>query len=185
MHVRRAERLLRPLSQPPRLDWYGIGGGAVRPSRPRLDAILPALVVGEYPNLIDVPWLRDEHGITAVVCLQDDADLASKRLRLADLRTAYGDTGLAFDHVPVPDGDPEFLADRLPTIVEILRDHVARGASVYLHCNAGMNRAPTAAIAYMHVVEGLALREAVAFVKARRSCIPYVRALDLCYGGLP
>jgi len=172
------------MSRPPHLDWYGIGGGAVRPSRPRLDFILPALVVGEYPNLADVAWLRDEHGVTAVVCLQDDADLASKRLRLADLRTAYTTAGVAFDHLPIPDGDPEFLAERLPIIVEVVRDHLERGATVYLHCNAGMNRAPTAAIAYMHVAGGLALQEAVAFVKARRSCIPYVRALDLCYGGL-
>jgi len=172
------------VSQPPKPDWYGIGGGAVRPSRPRLDAILPALVVGEYPNLVDVPWLRDEHGVTAVVCLQDDADLASKRLRLADLRAAYAETGVAFDHVPVPDGDPEFLATVLPIIVEIVRDRVERGATVYLHCNAGMNRAPTAAIAYLHVVGGFPLPDAVEYVKARRSCIPYVRALDLCYGGL-
>jgi hypothetical protein len=85
------------LSDPPRLDWYGIGGGAVRPSRPRLDHILPALVVGEYPNIDDVPWLRDAHAITAVVCLQDEADLASKRLRLRALHAAYAEARIAFD----------------------------------------------------------------------------------------
>ncbi|HXJ34701.1 MAG TPA: dual specificity protein phosphatase family protein [Candidatus Eisenbacteria bacterium] len=163
-------------------DWYGVGGGAVRPSPPRLDRILPQLFVGEYPNLGDVAWLRDAHGITAVVCLQDDADLASKRLRLADLRAAYAAAGLAFDHLPVPDGDAEFLADRLPAIVERVRAHVDAGAVVYLHCNGGLNRAPTAAIAYVHVHEGLPLPAASEFVKERRGCIPYVRALDICYG---
>lgn len=172
------------MSNPPRLDWYGIGGGAVRPSPPRLDPILPELVVGEYPNVADVPWLRDVHGITAIVCLQDEADLASKRLRLGDLREAYAGTGIAFDHIPVPDGDPEFLANRLPIIVEVLHAHLEAGATVYLHCNAGMNRAPTAAIAYVHAYRGLALPEAIEFVKARRLCVPYVRALELCYGPL-
>ena len=164
--------------------WYGIGGGAVRPSTPRLDPILPALLVGEYPRPQDVPWLRDTHGVTAVVCLQDEADLASKRVRLPDLRAAYAAHDIVFDHVPVPDGDAEFLASRLPIVVEIVRDHVARGAVVYLHCNAGLNRAPTAAIAVVHEHLGLPLADAVAYVKERRLCIPYVRALELRYGPL-
>ena len=126
-------------------DWYGLGGGAVRPSPPRLDVVFPGLIVGEYPNVTDVELLRDAHGVGAVVCLQDEADLASKRLRLNDLRAAYLEAGIAFDHVPVPDGDPEFLADRLPIIVEVVHSHVEVGTTVYLHCNAGMNRAPTAA----------------------------------------
>ena len=172
----------RPLSDPPRLDWYGLGGGAVRPSRPRLDSILPRLIVGEYPNLGDVPWLRETHGVTTVVCLQDDADLASKRLRLADLRAAYATAEIAFEHVPVPDGDPEFLADRLRLIVEVVHRHREAGAVVYLHCNAGMNRAPTAAIAYAHERGGMTLAAALELVKARRSCVPYVRALERCYG---
>src|SRR5262249_31005099 len=61
-----------------RNDWYGLGGGAVRPSAPTADHILPNLIVGEYPNIGDVPWLRNTLGVDAVICLQDDADLASK-----------------------------------------------------------------------------------------------------------
>jgi protein-tyrosine phosphatase len=140
--------------------------------------------VGEYPNLGDVQWLRDVHGVTVAVCMQDDADLASKRLRLTELRAAYTAANVAFEHVPVPDGDPDFLADRLRQVVEIVHGHVEAGATVYLHCNAGMNRAPTAAIAYMHEHHGMPLEKAIAFVKSRRSCIPYVRALELCYGPL-
>ena len=170
------------MSGPPRLDWYGLGAGAVRPSQPRLDRILPRLIVGEYPNVADVGWLRETHDVGAVVCLQDDADLASKRLRLGDLRAAYASAGIAFEHLPVPDGDPDFLADRLPAIVEIVHEHVAAGRTVYLHCNAGMNRAPTAAIAYVHVHGGSTLREALELVKARRLCVPYLRAIELCYG---
>jgi hypothetical protein len=45
-----------------------------------------------------------------------------------------------------------------------------------------MNRAPTAAIAYVHARNGLSLADAVTFVKARRLCVPYVRALEICYG---
>ena len=62
----------------------------------------------------DLGWLRDEHGVTAVVSLQDDADLASKRLRAAELAAACTTLGLAFERFPVADGDPEALAARLP-----------------------------------------------------------------------
>jgi protein-tyrosine phosphatase len=162
--------------------WYGLGGGSVRPMRPGLDAILPELLVGEYPRVEDLAWLRDEHGVTAVVSLQDDADLASKRLDVADLERACAELGLAFERLPVADGDPDGLATRLPALVARLHALIDGGARVYLHCNAGYNRAPTAAIAYLHVHRAMALDAACEEVKARRSCVPYVTALRQRYG---
>src|SRR5262249_59435644 len=65
---------------------FGLVGPPPRPgARPGLSAIRPGLVIGEYPTPEDAAWLRDEHGVTAVVSLQDDADLASKGLRLVAL----------------------------------------------------------------------------------------------------
>jgi protein-tyrosine phosphatase len=163
-------------------SWYGRAGGAVRPARPQFDAVLPELLVGEYPRVEDLPWLRDEHGVTAVVSLQDDADLASKRLRAADLERACAALGLLLHRAPIADGDSEALAIGLPAIVGRLHALIVAGARVYLHCNAGYNRAPTVAIAYLHVHRGLSLDDACALVKQRRSCVPYVRALRTCYG---
>jgi protein-tyrosine phosphatase len=163
-------------------DWYGIGGGAVRPGRPGCSEILPWLVVGEYPNYDDLSWLRDAHAVTAVLSLQCDADLASKRLRAADVEAACAAAGLAYARVACPDGDLELLTARLPELVERLRVLRDAGDRVYLHCNAGMNRAPTVAIAAVHVLDAVPLPEAVAFVKARRLAVPYLRALEACYG---
>ena len=126
----------------------------------------------------DVAWLRDEHGVTVVVSLQDDADLASKGLRIAALERAYREHGVAFHRFPVPDGDDRNLAARLGEIVALLRRLAAAGERVYLHCNAGLNRAPTAAIAYLHVHEGLSLEAARDDVKRLRHCVPYMRALE-------
>jgi hypothetical protein len=44
-----------------------------------------------------------------------------------------------------------------------------------------MNRAPTAAIAYLHVHGDLPLLAARDFVKARRPCVPYMRLLEARY----
>jgi len=163
---------------------FGLVGPAPRPGAlPSVSVIRPALLVGEYPTPDDAAWLRDEHGVTVVVSLQDDADLASKGLRLAALERAYREHGLAFHRIPVPDGDDRNLAARLGEIVALVGEVIDAGGRVYLHCNAGFNRAPTAAIAYLHVREGLPLAAARDAVKRLRHCVPYMRALEAYFGG--
>jgi protein-tyrosine phosphatase len=162
---------------------FGLVGPPPRPgARPGISVIRPALLVGEYPTPEDAAWLRDQHGITVVVSLQDDGDLASKGLRLAALERAYREHGLGFHRIPVPDGDDGHLAARLDEIVALLTRLVDGGERVYLHCNAGLNRAPTAAIAFLLVREGLSLAAARDAVKQARHCVPYMRALEACYG---
>jgi len=163
-------------------DWNHAWGPALRAgARPCLSEILPELIVGEYPLPSDAPWLRQEYGVTAVLSLQDDADLASKGLRTADLDRGYREQGIHFQRIPITDGDAEMLALRLDEIVQQVRD-LSRSGRLYLHCNAGINRAPTAAIAYVHVYHRLSLPEAYTFVHARRFCMPYMSVLEARYG---
>ena len=156
----------------------------MRPAgRPGLSHVLEdQLLVGEYPTPDDAVWLRDEHGIGTVLNLQDDADLASKNLVLADLMRAYADAGLAFHHVPVADGDAEHLAACLAEILAVLDAALESGSRVYVHCNGGFNRAPTVAIAFLRAHRGLSQEDAWAHVKQRRACAPYRRALTLFFG---
>lgn len=149
--------------------------------RPDLSLIVPGLLVGEYPAPEDAEWLRRTHGVTAVVSLQDDADIASKGLRVEHLVSAYADQGMRFHRLPVTDCDTEMLAIRLDAIVTLLDALQRDGACVYLHCNAGMNRAPTAAIAYLHRCHGLSLTAARDLVKLRRHCVPYMSVLEARY----
>ena len=162
--------------------WPWVAYPAVRFGlRPDLTRLLPNLLVGEYPTPDDVAWLRAEHDVTDVVSLQDDADLASKGLEITLLEGAYRTHAVGFHRFPVPDCDTESLAARLPQIVARLCGLHAAGGRVYVHCNAGMNRAPTVAIAYLHVHHGWSLATAQDFVKQRRHCVPYMRVLELCY----
>ncbi len=155
-----------------------------RNSRPDLSVIFPELLVGAYPRAHDVGWLRAAHQISAVLSLQDDADLASKGLSLDELRNAYTHHGLKFHRVPVPDGDCTVFTARLDEIVAALSERLRNGHHVYLHCNAGMNRAPTAAVAYLHVHRGWSLAAARDYVKARRACVPYMQMLEARYGAI-
>jgi protein-tyrosine phosphatase len=103
-------------------------------------------------------------------------------VRLAALERAYREHGLVFHRIPVPDGDDRNLAVRLREIVALLGRLIDAGGRVYLHCNAGLNRAPTVAIAYLHVREDVPLADARDEVKRLRHCVPYMRALEGCFG---
>ena len=70
----------RPASRPYVLGPSAYRGGSpfMRPAgRPGLSHVLDGeLLVGEYPTPDDATWLRDQHGVSTVVCLQDEFDLA-------------------------------------------------------------------------------------------------------------
>lgn len=160
-----------------------LAGPAVRPKRhPDHAFVLPGLAIGEYPTPEDAAWLRDVQGFTAVVSLQDDDDLHRKGLDAGMLARAFAEAQLTWHRHPAEDGNPQSLRDALDGAVASLHRHLAAGGRVYLHCNAGLNRAPTVAIAYLHVHHGLALEAARDRVKAARACVPYMRALAAHYG---
>lgn len=162
--------------------WFYSVGPVVRSSpQPRHGVILPQLLIGEYLRPEDAAWIKRELGVTSVLCLQDHIDLARKALTLTDLAAAYRAAEIDFDHWPVPDGDPEAFSRQLPAIVGRLADRLDAGHRVYLHCSAGMNRAPTAAIAYLHRHAAMTLSAARDFVKQRHPCVPYMTMLESHY----
>lgn len=166
-------------------QWQGIATPALRyAGRPGFSAMpIAGLLVGEYPAPGDAPWLRGEHRVDAVVCLQDEFDLAAKRIDAGALGAAYGAQGIEFVHHPVADADPLGLAAQLGGILADVRRCLGAGRRVYLHCNAGFNRAPTVAIAYLRVHGGMTLAEAWRAVRDRRPCAPYRRALAAAFPG--
>lgn len=152
-----------------------------RRGRPSFAAVAPRLLVGEYATPTDASWLRRTHGVGAVVCLQDDIDLANRGLDPAQLRAAYARAGIEFHHLPIVDGDDDQLCAALGGAVALLRRLVDARTRVYLHCSAGMNRAPTVAIAFLHEVGGLPLDRAHELMRSARPCVPYMRALRTHY----
>ena len=160
-------------------------GPVMRPSAPEVAEITPRLLIGEYPRVEDIGWLADQHAVTALLSLQDDADLASKALVKSELQRACVAARVRFEHVPVADADMGSLARELTRIVDLVDELVRGGHRVFVHCNAGMNRAPTVAIAYLHARQGLALAAARDHVKQRRRVsVPYMTLLTQLYGPL-
>jgi protein-tyrosine phosphatase len=160
-----------------------LAGPAARPhGHPDHAFVLDQLAIGEYPTPEDAKWLRTACAFTVVVNLQDDVDIERKGLSLSGLQGAYAHSGIRFFHIPIADGDGDELRRRLDDAVGLLAELIGAGERVYLHCNAGLNRAPTVAIAYLHVYGGHSLDAACSLVKARRPCVPYMRVLEAHYG---
>lgn len=169
------------------MDWFGIvANGHARPTRgdrrPDVAEINDELVIGEYPAPKDIAWLKETYGITAILSLQDDEDLRINGLDARELERVCAENGITFVRSPIQDGSADSMAAELPTALEALVKLAKSTRRVYLHCNAGMNRAPTLAIAYLHVRHRMSLEEAMRYVKRRRACGPFMTVLEDYFG---
>ncbi len=169
------------------VDWFSRRpDGQARPTRhsgrPSVSEILPELLIGEYPRHEDIPWLKETHGITAVLTLQDDEDLRVNGLDVDAMRREYAARGIRLRRRPIPDGSAEAMKAHLSRAIEDLHCLIEAGDRVYLHCNGGVNRAPTLAIAYLRAYRRMSLNEAMDHVKRRRACGPFMTVLEEHFG---
>lgn len=151
-------------------------------SRPSVSEITDHLLVGEYPRLSDLEWLRNEYRVTAIHNLQDEVDLHIHGLDPAELRDECERLGLRFTHTPIHDGSAEDMATRLAPALHALEALMEKSERVFLHCNGGLNRAPTVAIAWLHKSELMSLNEAMVYFKERRPCGPFMTVLESRFG---
>ena len=98
------------------------------------------------------------------------------------------------EHVrrPTRDFDAASLRLSIPTAVAALETSVYAGRRVYVHCTAGLGRAPAVAIAFLYWFDprGLTLDAAYAAVTSKRPCGPKREAIrgatyDLVVGTAP
>src|ERR1700674_88000 len=168
------------------MDWFSKRPAhqtlATRSSRPSVTEISSGLLVGEFPRPDDIAWLKSEFGVTAIHNLQDDEDLTLNGLRERELAEACRQSGIKFVRTQIQDGSADAMAERLGDTLGALTGLISEGERVYLHCNAGLNRAPTLAIAYLRAHGQMSLDEALARVKRRRSCGPFMTVLEDYFG---
>ena len=71
------------------------------------------------------------------------------------------------------DFDPADQRRALPAAVRALHGLLRQGHRVYVHCTAGINRAPLVVLTYLTLVEGIELEEAMTLlVHARPEVSP-------------
>ncbi len=123
-------------------------------SRPKeLDWITPSLAIGS--DVRDIGYLK-AHNINAVVGLQAEHNDDEKKLK---------DLGLNYLYIPIKDGHPPEQA-QIRKMVDWVNGQVAGGHRIYMHCAAGVGRAPTMAMAYL-VSIGFTSEEAYTQIKRK------------------
>ncbi|GBF90184.1 phosphoglucan phosphatase [Raphidocelis subcapitata] len=154
--------------------------------------ILPDVIVGsclQCPD--DVDRLAGE-GITTIFCLQEDSDLAYFDIDIEGIRARAVERGdIRHVRFPVRDFDPFDLRKKLPkAVAKLAGAHQPRGGTAYIHCTAGLGRAPATALAYMYWLRGWELQAAYDHLTSTRTCSPRIEAVraataDLLTGSGP
>ncbi|MED6108880.1 Phosphoglucan phosphatase DSP4, chloroplastic [Stylosanthes scabra] len=141
--------------------------------------IRPDLIVGsclQTPE--DVDKLR-KIGVKTVFCLQQDPDLEYFGVDINAIREyakACGD--IQHLRAQIRDFDGFDLRMRLPAVVSKLYKAInSNGGVTYIHCTAGLGRAPAVALAYMFWVQSYKLNEAHNLLLSKRSCFPKLDAI--------
>jgi atypical dual specificity phosphatase len=143
-----------------------------------LSQVLPRLFVGSCPTTSDdIDHLKVENGVTAILNLQTDHDFDYCDLDWSQIEAHCRELGIEVRRVPVRDFDGLDLRKKLPQCVQALHELLGSGHIVYTHCNAGMGRSPSVAIAYLVQKQGWNLDDAIEHVTSSRSCSPAIEAL--------
>ncbi|GJY76623.1 phosphoglucan phosphatase DSP4, amyloplastic [Tanacetum coccineum] len=143
------------------------------------DFISPDLIVGScLQTPADVDKLRSI-GVKTIYCLQQNSDLEYFSVDIEAIRE-YASTFSDIQHLraEIRDFDAFDLRLRLPYVVSKLHKAVNRnGGITYIHCTAGLGRAPATAMAYMFWVQGYKLNDAVTLLLSKRRCSPKIDAI--------
>lgn len=141
--------------------------------------IRPDLIVGsclQTPE--DVDKLR-QIGVKTIFCLQQNPDLEYFGVDIIAIQE-YAKTYDDIQHIraEIRDFDAFDLRMRLPAVVSKLYKAINRNGGVtYVHCTAGLGRAPAVALAYMFWVLGYKLNEAHRLLLSKRPCFPKLDAI--------
>ena len=144
--------------------------------------VTPHLVVGTCPMIPhDVKRIRDEAAVSAMLSLQHDACLAYWHIDFIQLRAAASRLGLVMGRQPIRDFDLEDMRCRLPLAIALLARLQADGHRTYVHCTAGLGRAPLTVLGYLTLIEGLDPEAAIRLILAARpGAVPAWEAYHGC-----
>lgn len=139
-----------------------------------------SLFIGSAPqNEVDVSRLL-KMKITAVLSLQSDADLKSHNIDWKKLQSAYEYNNIHAQRFPVIDFDELDLGEKLPAPVNTLNQMLEMQHRVYVHCNAGICRAPATVLTYLCHFRGMTPEEGLAYLRKERPQVhPYMSAVNI------
>ena len=137
------------------------------------------LFLGSTPtNSVDVGRLKSIN-ISVVLSLQSDLDFRTHRINKKKLETTYQQNNIECQRYPILDFDEQDLARRLTQPVQALDALLTAGKRVYVHCNAGVCRAPATVLTYLCHYRGMSLEAGLKYIREQRpQANPYLSAVQ-------
>lgn len=143
------------------------------------DMMSRSLFLGSCPkSVVDVDRIHSSLKITAVLNLQTDEDFPEWDVDFEAVQNRYAETDIELVRVPILDWNEADLRIHLASAIDTLAGLIEAEHRVYVHCTAGVGRAPATVIGYLALYEDMTVEEAVAFVEQRRRIKPYVAAIE-------
>ena len=146
------------------------------------DEIRHDLVIGSCPRQRgDLDQIKESAQATAILSLQEDSCHAYWGIDYPDLKRYGENIGVEMCRSPMRDMNPEMQGIQLLDTVQALHALMRDDHRVYVHCTAGMGRAPLTVVAYLNLVEKAPMNEAFHLVKSERNvAVPSPEALWDC-----
>ncbi|EEF41555.1 phosphoglucan phosphatase LSF2, chloroplastic [Ricinus communis] len=137
------------------------------------------LIVGSQPQKSeDIDHLKHEENVAYILNLQQDSDIEYWGIDLQSIRERCQELGIRHMRRPAKDFDPDSLRSILPKAVSSLEWAISEGKGrVYVHCTAGLGRAPAVTIAYMFWFCDMNLNAAYDELTSQRPCGPNKRSI--------
>ncbi|KAL1527786.1 hypothetical protein AB1Y20_009170 [Prymnesium parvum] len=161
----------------------GAGGGGAMRKLELLHEVIPRLWLGGWAALNDHRRALQSRGVTHVVSV-----LSAEQRKLPPFIKKH-------HYVQVDDREAaaDEIASHFEEIARFIEAALSEGGVVFVHCGAGISRAPTATIAYLIWKLRIPAAEALALVRRARSCVRpnagFVRKLkeweDACLAQAP
>lgn len=139
------------------------------------------IFVGSAPrNLIDVNRLESQLKVTAILSLQTDSDFKNYQIDFNEISSGYRKADIQFYRFPITDFDAVDMSKKLVEPVQMLASLIDQEHRVYVHCNAGICRAPGTVLGYLHAYKGMDLDEGLAYMREKRPMVnPYMDAVRM------
>ena len=137
------------------------------------------IYIGNAPQTaVDVTRLN-QMAVTAVLSLQSDQDFKNYRIDIDELQNAYNTNNILLQRFPIIDFDEQDLGNKLAQPVQALHRLLETEHCIYVHCNAGVCRAPATVLAYLCHYRGMGIEQGLTYIRDNRpQANPYIRAVE-------
>jgi len=129
----------------------------------------------------DLKSIAERAGASALLSLQHDTCHAYGRIDYQEMQRVGARLGLAMDRCPIRDFDIEDMRRQLPKAIAQLANLQRDGHRTYVHCTAGLGRAPLTVLGYLTLVQGQDSEHAIQLIlKGRPGAAPAWEAYHGC-----